>query len=107
MGVVWVVVVVVAMWQALPWSLVECIFWILRLYFPVSGLYLPISRYLSISSHFAAYPLYPTVSHCIHSISLISHYHYNYIQLYLRYLLYPAVCLTLYLTVSHRFENGI
>jgi len=82
----------------------ECIFWIFRLYFPVPRLFLPISRYLSIYlAILLQYPLYPTVSHCIHYISLVSHY----IQLYLLYLLYPAVshCISPYLPASKTGYN--
>ena len=91
----------------------ECIFWIFRLYlyfksiivFPCIPPFLPISRYLSISSHFAAYPLYPTVvSHCIQSTTTISRLYLHYIQLYL---LYPAVshCILPYLTASKTGYN--
>jgi len=58
-----------------------------------------ISRYLSISSHFAAHPLYPTVSHCIH-VSTIS-------RLYLTTTsscICCICCIPLYLTVSHRIS---
>jgi len=54
-----------------------------------------VSRCIPVSSHFAADPLDPAVSHCIQLYPYVS----SCIQLYL---LYPAVS-----HVSHRLENGI
>ena len=83
---------------ALPWSL-ECIFWIFRLYFPVSrlySLYLPVSCIpISIYSHFAAYPLNPTV--------LLYPAVFTISRLYLT--ISGCICfIPLYLTVSHRIS---
>jgi len=66
----------------------KCIFFgysaCISLYLACISLYPDIYIYLAILQHIH---FYPTVSHCMHYVSLISHY----IQLYLLYLLYPAV----------------
>jgi len=72
-----------------------CICGISSLYFTgnpphILGIPLYPSLYLAMSSHVAADPLYPAVSHCI--------------QLYVSSC---TCCIPLYLTISHRLENGI